>query len=143
MSFARPLWIDLGGIAKGYAVDRAVTTLLQHGPTQACVNAGGDLRVTGAAGESVRLASGDSGPSAMVELEEGSAASSRFTEGVHIRGRPGTFVCVTAPRCMRADALTKVVMALGDRAAPALARTEARALMLEPGREWQSIGGTA
>ena len=33
--------LDLGGIAKGYAVDRAVTLLKQHGITRALVNAGG------------------------------------------------------------------------------------------------------
>src|SRR5471032_482473 len=34
--FARPLWIDLGGIAKGYAVDRAIERLLCEGATDAC-----------------------------------------------------------------------------------------------------------
>jgi thiamine biosynthesis lipoprotein len=33
--------IDLGGIAKGYAVDRAVAVLKQHGVTSALVSAGG------------------------------------------------------------------------------------------------------
>ena len=51
----RPLWLDLGGIAKGYAVDRAVGVLLAHGATQALVNAGGDLRVAGAREEIVHL----------------------------------------------------------------------------------------
>lgn len=36
--------IDLGGIAKGYAVDRAIQVLKQHGITDAMVNAGGDLQ---------------------------------------------------------------------------------------------------
>lgn len=40
-------WIDLGGIAKGYAVDLAIAALKLHGVTSACVNAGGDLRVIG------------------------------------------------------------------------------------------------
>src|ERR1700729_2982788 len=43
--FRRPLWIDLGGIAKGYAVDRAVEALRAFRITSACVNAGGDLRI--------------------------------------------------------------------------------------------------
>src|SRR5712691_4775026 len=43
--FHRPVWIDLGGIAKGYAVDRAVECLRRGGARQGCVNAGGDLRV--------------------------------------------------------------------------------------------------
>lgn len=39
--------IDLGGIAKGYAVDRAVEKLRACGVTIAMVKAGGDLRVIG------------------------------------------------------------------------------------------------
>ena len=45
--FARPLLIDLGGIAKGYAVDLAIASLRRAGVPQACVNAGGDLRFYG------------------------------------------------------------------------------------------------
>jgi thiamine biosynthesis lipoprotein len=37
--------LDLGGIAKGYAVDRTLGTLAAHGPC--LVNAGGDLAVAG------------------------------------------------------------------------------------------------
>lgn len=40
-------WIDLGGIAKGYAVDCAIATLHSHGVDAAVVNAGGDLRCYG------------------------------------------------------------------------------------------------
>lgn len=39
--------LDLGGIAKGYAVDRAVATLRDWGITGALVNAGGDLYALG------------------------------------------------------------------------------------------------
>lgn len=39
--------IDLGGIAKGYAVDRAVSVLRQAGVTSATVNAGGDIALLG------------------------------------------------------------------------------------------------
>jgi thiamine biosynthesis lipoprotein len=39
--FHRPLWIDLGGIAKGYAVDRAVRVLRQRQIAAALVSAGG------------------------------------------------------------------------------------------------------
>ena len=41
--------LDLGAIAKGYAVDRAVDALRRHGITQALVNAGGDLYALGSA----------------------------------------------------------------------------------------------
>jgi len=39
--------IDLGGIAKGYAVDRAIDLLQECGITQAMVSAGGDSRIIG------------------------------------------------------------------------------------------------
>jgi len=39
--------LDLGGIAKGYAADRAIDTLKAQGITSALVNAGGDVRVIG------------------------------------------------------------------------------------------------
>jgi len=41
------LQLDLGGIAKGYAVDRAVAVLRQAGVKSAAVNAGGDIRLLG------------------------------------------------------------------------------------------------
>ncbi len=39
--------LDLGGIAKGYAVDKAIAILKSHGVASALVNAGGDVRVIG------------------------------------------------------------------------------------------------
>ncbi len=39
--------LDLGGIAKGYAVDRAAELLVKAGVKGAIVNAGGDIRVVG------------------------------------------------------------------------------------------------
>ncbi len=39
--------LDLGGIAKGYAVDRAVDALREHGVRQGLVNVGGDLYALG------------------------------------------------------------------------------------------------
>ena len=49
VQFARPgVSIDLGGIAKGYAVDRAIESLRAHGITNCMVRAGGDLRASGA-----------------------------------------------------------------------------------------------
>lgn len=42
-----PWTLDLGGIAKGYAVDHAVNVLRARGITSGLVNAGGDLRAFG------------------------------------------------------------------------------------------------
>ena len=39
--------IGLGGIAKGYGVDRAMAILMEHGIEHAMVNAGGDLKALG------------------------------------------------------------------------------------------------
>ncbi len=39
--------IGLGGIAKGYGVDRAMAVLLKHGVKHGMVNAGGDLKALG------------------------------------------------------------------------------------------------
>jgi hypothetical protein len=119
--FAAPLWIDLGGIAKGYAVDRAMEKLRARGAVQACVNAGGDLSVHGPDSESVLLrtgqAPGDVVP--VLEIENAAVASSGFSTyrsldpGPHIDGRSrrptpaGRFVSVVADHCVVADALTK------------------------------------
>jgi thiamine biosynthesis lipoprotein len=39
--------LDLGGIAKGYSVDRAIEILKERGISEALINAGGDIRVMG------------------------------------------------------------------------------------------------
>ena len=48
------LQIDLGGIAKGYAVDRAINVLRNKGITVAVVAAGGDTRILGDLGDRPR-----------------------------------------------------------------------------------------
>jgi len=54
--FRRPATrVDLGGIAKGFAVDRAVAALQTHGVTAALVNAGGDLAAFGPRPWSIHL----------------------------------------------------------------------------------------
>ncbi len=53
--FERALRLDLGGIAKGHAVDCAVDALRARGITSALVNAGGDMRCFGAAAYPVDL----------------------------------------------------------------------------------------
>ena len=46
--FTQPhVYIDLGGIAKGYAVDHAITLLKEGGVTSGLVSAGGDTRIIG------------------------------------------------------------------------------------------------
>lgn len=149
--FRRPLWIDLGGIAKGYAVDRAMAVLRGYGPLQACVNAGGDLRVAGPEAERVRLAAEDCCDEIvpMFELKDGSLASSESrAAGPHIDPRRRArehrqFVSVAAPLCMDADALTKVVMARGACSARMLAAFGARAAIHDTAHGWREVGGHA
>lgn len=48
IAFAKPgMAIDLGGIAKGYAVDCAIAALIKQGISRAIVTAGGDTRIIG------------------------------------------------------------------------------------------------
>lgn len=47
--------IDLGGIAKGYAVDFAIEKLQQIGLPAAMVNAGGDMRIYGEVSEKIHI----------------------------------------------------------------------------------------
>ena len=158
--FHRPIWIDLGGIAKGYAVDRAIERLGALGVTQACVNAGGDLRVMGPATERVylRAAATSADPVAVVGLANGSLASSSGVEerrdparfpGLHVHGahrrRVGsrTFVCVMAEQCVIADALTKVVLGTRSRGAAILRQYGATAHVYTARSGWQTIGAAA
>lgn len=47
ISIPEGMQVTLGGIAKGYAIDRAVSMLRARGVEQALVNAGGDMRALG------------------------------------------------------------------------------------------------
>jgi thiamine biosynthesis lipoprotein len=53
--FAKPLWIDLGGIAKGFAVDAGLAAMKLAPEVGCLINAGGDLRVAGPEAERVLL----------------------------------------------------------------------------------------
>lgn len=118
--------IDLGGIAKGFAVDRAVAELQATGVSEGLVNAGGDLRVFGARDWTVGLRDGDGTVRERIVLADCAIASSANMGSTHRRlgrlrtphigaGRAPlavpTRVSVIAPRCVIADALTKVAIA--------------------------------
>ncbi|MGB8377131.1 MAG: FAD:protein FMN transferase [Rhodanobacteraceae bacterium] len=125
----RALLIDLGGIAKGYAVDCAVTALIEAGAQEGIVNAGGDLRVFGKHSRLVHARGDDGALVAAFEAREVAIASSDNrrsrddrrgrTPTPHIghRGQPvvtDECIVVAARRCVIADAFTKIAMA--DRA---------------------------
>lgn len=126
--FARPLAIDLGGIAKGYAVDRAIERLAgMPAVARALVNAGGDLRVAGGgevpihvrhplrAGQllpPILLADSALASSAVDGPGPDEAALGPHVLRLHPDAAPRfAAASVCAPTCMVADALTKVVLA--------------------------------
>jgi thiamine biosynthesis lipoprotein len=136
---ARRIAIDLGGIAKGYAVDRAVAALRRAGVRSAVVNAGGDLRVMGDKAEPIYIRDpGGAGPARYAGLL-GNGAIATSSAGALIRTRDRSLMTdadtysVIAPRCVVADALTKVVAQIGAMAArPYLEPLGATPLVMSP-----------
>jgi thiamine biosynthesis lipoprotein len=141
----RRAFVDLGGVAKGYAVDQAVTAMRRAGAHAGLVNAGGDLRVYGAMHwlMSVRDQAGGLRGVPLRDLAlacsadgAGSDSGSRpqehqgyYRRGERARRAPPRAASVIAPSAALADALTKVQMyAAPARAAALLARYRARAL---------------
>ena len=141
----RPLGIDLGGIAKGYAVDVALAALRDAGVAGGCVNAGGDIAAFG--DDSFQVDVRDPLAPGMrhrlVELRDFAVATSSieainalFT-GPHAHEVDreafdrGASICVLAPRCVFADALTKVVGLSGSTTHPLLVRCGASAIVLD------------
>jgi thiamine biosynthesis lipoprotein len=116
-----PVSIDLGGIAKGFAVDVAMAQLRRHGCVAGLVNAGGDLRVFGAAPRVVYVR-GQADEGMPLELREAALAVSGprtdaapsehrgYYEGVHGTPIGARRVAVTAPSAMVADALCKCAL---------------------------------
>ena len=146
--FRKPLAIDLGGIAKGFAVDQAIEAIRAAGVEAACVNAGGDLRVCGDAAEPLYIRYSGS-PSKLIDagmLRNEAAATSADADSrrrdaagwvsplVDPRQRRPcselASVTVRAPSCMLADALTKVVHCDPERAVDVLSRFGAAALAI-------------
>lgn len=132
----RELTIDLGGIAKGFAVDQAVAVLRRAGVSSGVVNAGGDLRVFGAHAETIHLRQPFSPHEYLVAAELASAALATSSncldpvrrgrlvrpDGRRLWLRRGS-VSVIASTALMADALCKVVAVVGLRSAMPLLRT--------------------
>jgi thiamine biosynthesis lipoprotein len=140
--FRRPMLIDLGGIAKGFAVDLAIHALRRGGCSEALVNAGGDLRCFGAQPELIHLRT-DSGMVPLAQLRSGAIATSSPYRLQADRLKPAGgivdprrqrlwtgqgSVSVAARSCTLADALTKVAALAGSACQPLLARFGAHAL---------------
>ena len=154
--FRRPLWIDVSGLAKGYAVDRAIERIQQFCARQACVNAGGDLRVLGPDEERVALElpmPQDALPMLTIQSAAVASSSGHVQERIHdgtIRGphvdaRRGApiptsrFACVVAEECLIADALTKPVLALGAESEGLLRAFGALAHFHDPALGWRHL----
>lgn len=137
-----PLWLDLGGLAKGQAVDAALAALRDGGASSGSVNAGGDLACFGVA-ETVGLRDPQDPAriAGQLQLRDGALASSGdyFRPGaLRLPGaqRPAArrdSVAVLAADCLTADALTKPVWLAPQRALRLLERYDAAALVLDPG----------
>jgi FAD:protein FMN transferase len=133
--------LDLGGIAKGYAVDRAVATLRAWGVTNALVNAGGDLYALGQSADGDPWRVGIRSPAepgriaGRIELQDRAVATSGdYEQYFEHAGRryhhlldPATAApraatlhstTVAAATCMAADAAATAVFGM----APAAAR---------------------
>jgi len=122
------LRIDLGGIAKGHAVDRAVRALRSSGCRWGVVDAGGDLRVFGPRPEPVRL--GRHGhvvveiANAALAVSEPTAQAPAGHRGYYSRV-PGAIqrasaAAVLAPTAAEADALAKCALFMPEAEAAAL-----------------------
>ena len=116
-----PVALDLGGIAKGHAVDRAVAALETGGCHAGLVNAGGDLRVFGPLAHEILLRGRDRGlqPLTLREAAIGvsdadGTAAPREHRGYYVRaGAPALvsrYAAVVASEAVLADALTKCVL---------------------------------
>lgn len=159
----RGMEIDLGGIGKEYAADRAAAVLADAGACGGLVDLGGDLRVLGpaAGGAGWRLGIGHprqpGATIAELELRQGALATSGDYERFmvvagrrycHIldprSGWPAAqwqSVSVLAPTCLAAGALCTVAMLMGDDAPDFLRQQRVPALLVDAagrqvGVEW-------
>lgn len=165
LAITRPgVRVDLGGIAKGYAIDEALATLRTHGITRAMVDAGGDVGLAdpppGEDGWMVGILPPDGDPAAIRFLTLancGLANSGDLAQFVEVDGvryshivDPKTglglthraAVSVIAPTAMTADALASAVSVLGTERGIALIETlpDTETLILTPTAAVQTAG---
>jgi thiamine biosynthesis lipoprotein len=144
----RSVRIDLGGIAKGFAVDRAVDVLRARGQWHGLVNAGGDLAAFGPRQQAIHIRDPREPRRSLCEvaiIDTALASSGRSFdpfEAAHVSSAPVidpvtqapttdiVGATVRAPSCMIADALTKIVMISGESARELLAQYQAGALLV-------------
>ncbi|MEH7413985.1 FAD:protein FMN transferase [Neobacillus drentensis] len=147
--------IDLGGIAKGWVVDRAAEILFEYG--FGFVNVGGDIRIFGSLPRPLNIGIEDPfDPSKMlssIQVTEGAVATStsmkrRWTVNGRSKhhlidpttGEPSASTIisstVTAPTAVEADVLAKVILLLGEERGKALLSVKKNpAVMINETRE--------
>lgn len=118
--------IDLGGIATGHAVDRAVDLMIAAGVPAGCVNAGGDMKLFGNRDWRVGLRDADGHVRRQATVRNAAIAiSANLLQRRRRRGRMHTphigrgrqpvlaegAMSVLAESCAVADAMTKVALA--------------------------------
>jgi thiamine biosynthesis lipoprotein len=141
-----PLCLDLGGVAKGFAVDLAVNILQSAGAQSGSVNAGGDLRVFGSEAQMIHIRN-PSNPYELIHLgnvyEAAIATSSLYFSKRD--NNPISYIVnplnqkhiefpesysVIADQCIYADALTKIVSISGNTNHPCLRYFSAQAIKI-------------
>jgi len=140
------LCLDLGGIAKGYAVDKAIEALIANGVQSGLVNAGGDMRVFGDHSREIEIRN-PSRPNELIQIgsmKAGAIATSslyfakRDANARSFMVNPlkqehvefsGSYSVVSA-KCVYADALTKVVSISGNTQHPCLRHFSAQAIRI-------------
>jgi thiamine biosynthesis lipoprotein len=120
-----PMAIDLGGIAKGYAIDQAILELQKAGCDSGMVNIGGDLRVFGDQSREIVIRTALTEPASVSLHNVALAVSERDAanrpvehQGYYRRNGSDVFgppcAAVLAQQAMMADALTKCVLLCRD-----------------------------
>ena len=153
--------IDLGGIAKGWTVDRVAVSLAKHGPV--LVDAGGDIRTIGTPGGelwpvAVQDPFDEARDCAILALGNGAVATSsigrrrwqRNGQTMHHLIDPRTgqpsdsdlhTVTVLAPTTEQAEVAAKTVLMLGTLAgADWLAQQDLRGLLIDRNRQEHHVG---
>ncbi len=153
--------IDLGGLVKEYAVDRACQVLQSHGITSALVNLAGDVRAIGTKPDGQPWQVGVQHPrqkdrlmAHMALTDSALATSGDYERYVEVQGKRYTHilnpqtgwpvqywqsVSVQAPSCLLAGSLSSVAMLMGERALAWLQQTGMSFLAVQP--DGTPIGG--
>ena len=153
VSLEQPACLDLGGIAKGFAVDRAIDALNAAGESRGLVNAGGDVRGFGADAWPVAVVDPTSRRRlASVALIDGALATSaglpvgdRALAFDHLPDRDPRWSSVTvrAPFACDADALTKIVWSGAPEVGAWLRCANAHAFTISTDGRIEAVGADA